>query len=73
MIPVPDDVDPVIDALAKLYTLYETESVKFSARDEKRLITLSDRIYSLDKPWEHEFTSIEKQQIEKLWAKYAKE
>lgn len=73
MIPIPDDPNPVVDALAKLYTLYETESVKFTERDEKRLIELSERIYALDKPGEHEFTSIEKQQIEKLWAKYAKE
>ncbi len=67
---MPNDINPTLDALAKLYSLYDLQSVKFKQADEGILRGLSDRIYSLANPQEYEFSSQEEKTIERLWDEY---
>ena len=68
---IPTNVNPTLDALGKLYTLFTTQGSKFKQEDEDILLMLSDRIYALDKPQDYEFSSAEKAQVERLWDAYA--
>ena len=68
---IPSNVNPTMDALGKLYTLFTTQGVKFAPKDEDILLMLSDRIYALDKPQEYEFNDSEKAHIERLWDAYS--
>ena len=63
--------NPTLDALAKLHTLYTTQGVEFKEADSTILCTMSDSIYSRDKPQDYEFTEHEKDTIERLWNEYA--
>ncbi len=66
------DINPTLDAFAKLYTLHTTESIALKPKDAEFLVSLSDYIYALDKPWKHQFNPEETKRIEKLWNEYAK-
>lgn len=65
------DIDPTLDALAKLYTMFTTQAVKFKSKDEDTLRMISDAVYALDKPQEHEFSPADKKIIERLWNEYS--
>jgi len=68
---IQSDIDPTLDALAKLYTMFETQGVKFKQKDADTLRMLSDVVYALDKPQDYEFTPAEKTIIERLWDEYS--